>query len=827
MTDKKEVPEVSEIPVLKENIETRNIKDEMKTCYIDYAMSVIVGRALPDVRDGLKPVHRRILYAMNDIGIIHNKPYKKCARIVGEVLGKYHPHGDQAVYNSMVRMVQTFSLRYPLLDGQGNYGSIDGDNAAAMRYTEIRMHKIAAELMRDIDKETVDYVPNFDESLVEPTVLPSNIPALLVNGSSGIAVGMATNIPPHNLTEITAAMIKMIDNPDVSIEELIEEVKAPDFPTGAIICGLGGARQAYMTGRGSVKIRSKIVEEMTKKDRTALIVKEIPYMGNKARIIQQIAELVKEKKVVGISDLRDESDRDGMRIMIELNRNGNPDVVLNQLYKHTGLQSSFGMNMIALVDNQPRILNLKEILFYYLEHRREITRRSTLYDLKKAEARAHIVEGLRIAIANLDEVVETIRKSKNREEAGVKLIKKFKLTKIQSDAILEMRLHRLTSMEREKLEEEYKNLIKEIEKCKAILKNPQMVSDIIKNQIIEVRDRYGDERRSTIGGAIGEFDMEDLIKEEEMVVTMSNAGYIKRLPLDTYKSQRRGGRGVMGMETKEEDFLEDLFVTSTHAYTLFFTNMGNIFWLKVYEIPLAARNAKGKAIVNLLHLKEAEKVTAMITVRDFEEVKDHYLLMATQNGIIKKTKIEFYSRPRKGGIIAIKLDDTDRLIEVKETIGDDDIMLSTRKGMAIKFNEKDAREMGRSTRGVKGIRLAEDDYVVGMAVVKEGDSFLTACEHGYGKRTLTENYRMQKRAGRGVINIKASERNGYVVAVRKVDVNDDIMLITKNGIINRQKVSEIRAIGRNTQGVRLLKLDSDDLLVSVARIAKEDIVDDE
>lgn len=808
------------------NLESRNLKEEMKESYINYAMSVIVGRALPDVRDGLKPVHRRILYAMNDLGLTSNKTYKKCARVVGEVLGKYHPHGDQAVYNSMVRMVQDFSLRYPLLDGQGNYGSIDGDSAAAMRYTEIRMAKLSSELLRDIDKETVDYTPNFDGSLLEPKVLPSNIPNLMINGSTGIAVGMATSIPPHNLNEVSKALIRMIDDPDVKVQDLMEDVTAPDFPTGAIICGLKRVKEAYMTGRGAVKLRAKILEEPLKKDKIALVVTEIPYMGNKSTIIEQIAELVKEKKIVGISDLRDESDRDGMRIMIELSRNANPEVVLNQLYRHTGLQSTFGIIMLALVDNQPRVLNLKEMLYYYLEHRKEMVRRSTLYDLKKAEERAHIVEGLRIALVNLDKIVVLIRKSKNREEAEDKLIENYSLTKRQAVAILDMRLHRLTSLEVNKLEEEYKNLIKEIERCKAILKSPKRVDMIIRKQIEEIADRFGNKRLTEIGIPIDDIDKEDLIKEEDMVVTISNAGYVKRLPLDTYRSQRRGGRGIKGMETREEDFLEDIFITSTHANMLYFTNLGKVYWMKVYELPAAERNARGKAIVNMLQLREDEKITAMIPVRDFEEVKDNYLIMATQKGIIKKTSIENYSRPRKGGIVAIKLDDGDKLIEVKETRGEDTIMLSTVNGMAIQFSEKDVRSTGRSARGVKGITLAKEDTVVGMAIVEPGNSFLTACLHGYGKRTLIENYRLQRRGGKGVINIKASERNGRVVSVRKVDVNDDIMLITKNGIVNRQKVTEIRAIGRNTQGVRLLKLDDKDELVSVARIAKEDIVDD-
>lgn len=817
---------MDEEKIINEHLESRDIKDEMKDSYIDYAMSVIVGRALPDVRDGLKPVHRRILYAMSDMGITHSKPYRKCARIVGEVLGKYHPHGDQAVYNAMVRMVQDFSLRNPLLEGQGNYGSIDGDSAAAMRYTEIRMARISDEIMKDIQKNTVDFAPNFDGSLEEPLVLPSNIPNILINGSSGIAVGMATNIPPHNITEVCSGLTALIDDPEISIDELMEHIKAPDFPTGAIICGLGRVREAYHTGRGSVKLRALVVEEPMKQNKTALIVKEIPYMGNKATIIEQIARLVKDKKIEGITDLRDESDRDGMRIMIELSRNANPEVVLNQLYNHTGLQSTFGITMLALVDNQPHILNLKEVLQHYLEHRQEIIRRSTKYDLKKAEERAHIVEGLRIALTNLDEVIKIIRASNDREQAAVQLVAKFKLTRKQADAILDMRLHRLTSLERDKLEQEYKDLIKEIERCKAILRSTKMVLDIIRDQIQEVVKTYGDERRTEIGPPVDNIDKEDLIKEEDMVVTMSNAGYIKRLPLTTYRAQRRGGRGIKGMETKEEDFLEDIFITSTHAYMLFFTNLGKVYWLKVYDIPSAARHARGKAIVNLLDLNQEERITAMVSVRDFEEA-NNYLVMNTKMGIIKKSLLKDYSRPRRGGIIAVNLDEGDSLIDVKDTTGENDIIISTRKGMAIKFSEQDVRPMGRTARGVKGITLKDDDEVVGMDIVGETDSLLTACENGYGKRTPVENYRMQKRGGKGVINIKASKRNGLVVSVKKVDVEDEIMLITKNGIINRQKVKEIRAIGRNTQGVRLMKLDSADNLVALARIAKEDLFEEE
>ncbi len=808
-------------------LEHRDLEDEMKVSYLDYAMSVIVGRALPDVRDGLKPVHRRILYAAKDMGLLHSKPYRKCARVVGEVLGKYHPHGDKAVYDAMVRMVQDFSLRYPLMNGQGNFGSIDGDNAAAMRYTEIRMSKAAAEILTDIDKETVDFTPNFDGSMMEPTVLPSNFPNLLVNGSAGIAVGMATNIPPHNLKEVNDALEAMIDDPDITIKQIMKHVKAPDFPTGALICGRESIVKAYETGRGSVEMRAKVSKEDLPHNKTALIVDELPYQVNKAAVIEKIAELIRNKKIKGITDLRDESDRDGMRIMIELSSKSNSDVVLNQLYKHTALQRRFGITMIALVDNEPRILDLKEMLFYFLEHRRQMIRKSTVYDLRQAEARAHIVEGLRIALKNLDDVVKTIRASSDRKEAESKLVKKFGLSQKQAEAILDMRLHRLTSLEREKLEDEYKDLIKKIEMCKAILASPKKVDTIIKDQIKALSDTYGDKRRSEITAAAGDMSIEDLIKEEEMVVTISNAGYIKRLPLTTYRAQRRGGRGVKGMATKEEDFLEDLFITSSHAYMLFFTNKGKVYWLKVYEIPLAERHAKGKAIINLLELEPDEKATALIAVRDFEKTGGSYLMMATKHGIIKKSEVKAYSRPRKGGIIALTLDEGDRLIDVQQTSGNDDIMLTTEKGIAIRFSEKDARPIGRTSRGVKGLTLKKGDSVVGMSVVSESDSLLTACINGYGKRTLVERYRKQKRGGKGIKNIITSERNGNVVAVRKVEIEDEIMLITKNGIINRQKVKEIRAIGRNTMGVRLLKLDSDDALVSVARIAREDIVDNE
>jgi len=741
-------------------------------------------------------------------------------------LGKYHPHGDMAVYDSMVRMVQDFSLRYPLIDGQGNFGSIDGDSAAALRYTEARLARITEEMLTDINKDTVNFVPNFDGSLQEPSVLPSNLPNLLINGSSGIAVGMATNIPPHNMGEVIDGIVKLIEEPDVQIPELIKLIKGPDFPTGGIIMGKKGIKDAYLKGRGSIKVRAKVDFEEISKGRESIIVSEIPYQVNKSSLLGTIAGLVRDKKISGISDLRDESDRRGMRIVIELKRDENPEIVLNQLFQHTQLEVSFGVIMLALVNNVPRVLNLKEMLYYYLEHRREIIRRRTTFELKKATERAHILEGLKVALANLDAVIKLIKGSKNVEVARTSLMKNFDLTQIQAQAILDMRLQQLTHLEREKIEEEYKELNKKIKWFKEVLQDPKKVLNIVKEELLKVKERYGDKRKSQLKARIIEFDIEDLIPEEDVVVTISHAGYIKRLPLDTYRAQKRGGRGITAMTTREEDFLEDIFTCSTHANMLFFTNLGRVYWLKVYDIPEAARTARGKAMVNMIRLSSvAENITAMIAIRDFEENKEgSYLMMCTRKGVIKKTPVESFSNPRAGGIIAIKLDQGDQLIEVALTKGKDKIILGTKRGLAIHFREEGVRPVGRISRGVRGIRLARNDEVVGMEVVEDKDSILVAAEKGYGKRSKLLQYRLQSRGGKGVINIRASKRNGEVIGIEKVNDEDDLMLITARGIVIRQPVKAIRTIGRATQGVRLIKLQEGDKLVSIARIAKEEVV---
>ncbi len=806
----------------------RNIEDEMKDSYIDYAMSVIVGRALPDVRDGLKPVHRRILYAMDELGLMHNKPYKKSARVVGEVLGKYHPHGDMAVYDSLVRMVQEFSLRYPLIDGQGNFGSVDGDAPAAMRYTEVRMSDITNQMLSDIDKDTVDFTPNFDESLQEPSVLPSNLPNLLINGSSGIAVGMATNIPPHNLNEVVDGMVKMVDEPDVQIPELMKIIRGPDFPTGGIIMGKKGIKDAYLKGRGSIKIRAKVDFEELSRGRESIIINEIPYQVNKSSLLETIARLVRDKKITGISDLRDESDRRGMRIVIELKKDENPQIILNQLFQHTQLEVSFGVIMLALVNNVPRVLNLKEMLYYYLEHRQEIVRRRTTFELRKATERAHILEGLKIAIANLDKVIKIIRASKDVEQARTQLIKNFELTQVQAQAILDMRLHQLTRLETDKIDQEYKELNQKIKWYREVLKDPKKVLNIVKEELLQVKEKYGDKRKSELKARVVEFDIEDLIPEEDVVVTVSHAGYIKRLPLDTYRAQKRGGRGITAMTTREEDFLEHIFICSSHATMLFFTNLGRVYWLKVYDIPEAARTARGKALVNVIRLSSlAENITAMVAIRDFEDNKEGaYLMMSTRKGVIKKTTVESFSNPRAGGIIAIKLDQGDQLIKVSLTTGKDKVILGTKKGLAIHFDEEDVRPVGRISRGVRGIRLSRDDSVIGMEVVKDKDSILTATENGFGKRSKVEEYRLQSRGGKGVINIKATKRNGNVIGINRVHDEDELMLITAHGIVIRQPIKDIRTIGRATQGVRLIRLEQSDKLVSIARIAKEEVVDE-
>lgn len=792
----------------------------MKKSYIDYAMSVIVGRALPDVRDGLKPVHRRILFAMYDLGMTPDKPYKKSARIVGEVLGKYHPHGDTAVYDAMVRMAQDFASRYPLVSGHGNFGSIDGDSAAAMRYTEARMSKISIELLTDINKETVDFTPNFDESLKEPTVLPAKIPNLLINGSSGIAVGMATNIPPHNITEVIDGIIKLIKNPDITSEELNSVITGPDFPTGGKIMGREGIRSAYTTGRGIVKIRATSHMEQLKNGKSQIIVTELPYMVNKSKLVEKIAELVRDKKIDGITDLRDESDRKGMRIVIELRRDVNHNVILNQLYKHTQLQDSFGIIMLALVDGEPKVLNLKQVLFYYLEHQKDVIVRRTKFDLARAEARAHIVEGLRIALNNLDEVIKTIRQSQTTEIAKNSLMEKFSLSEKQAQAILDMRLQRLTGLEREKLENEYKELLEKIAYFKNVLSNEKMVLEIIEGELEEIKRKYGDKRRSQIVEDDTKIEIEDLIPVEDVVITMTHSGYIKRLPIDTYRNQRRGGRGVSGIAIKESDVVEHLYITTTHHNLLVFTNVGKVYRLKVYEIPDGSRQSKGTAIVNLLGLPKDELVTALIPVQTFDD--NTYLVMATKNGIVKRSVLTAYNSSRKDGIIAIHLDENDELIGVRMTKGRVDLILATAKGIVIRFSEKDVRVMGRITRGVKGITLSEGDYVQSMARTKENVDVLFVTDKGYGKITPLSDFKVQNRGGKGVIGIKLNKKNGQLVAIRVVNEEDDIMLVSSEGIIIRMEIKGISRMGRNTQGVRLMRMEENDQVVEIARISGKD-----
>jgi len=797
-----------------------DIEDEMKASYISYAMSVIVGRALPDVRDGLKPVHRRILYVMKELGLEHNKPYKKSARIVGECLGKYHPHGDMAVYDALVRMVQDFSLRYPLIDGQGNFGSIDGDAPAAMRYTEARLAEIAEEMLLDIDKDTVDFVPNFDESLTEPVVLPALLPNLLVNGSSGIAVGMATNIPPHNLSEIVDGIVEVIDNPEIEVEELMKIIKGPDFPTGGFICGTEGLKEAYSTGRGVIKLRAKAMIEKQKSGKEAIVITEIPYQVNKANLIEQIAKLVEEKKIEGISDLRDESDKEGMRIVVELKRDAPSRVILNQLYKHTQMESSFGIIMLALVDNRPRVLSLKEMIQEYIKHRKNVIIRRTNFELEKAKKRAHILEGLKIALANLDKVIKTIRQSKSVGEAKEALMKNFKLTGEQAQAILEMQLQKLTALERQKIDEEYLTLIKNIQLYEAILKSEKKVLEIIKEEVINLKKKYGDERLTEIIPEEEELEIEDLIAEEDVVITISHNGYIKRLPVSAYRRQKRGGKGVSGAELKEEDFIEHLFIASTHDYILFFTNIGKVHWLKVYDIPQAGRTAKGKPIINLLELEQNEKISAFVPVREFKE--DEYLIMATKNGLVKKTSLGAFSHPRKGGIIGITLEKNDELIEVELTGGKEEIILATQQGKAIRFSEEEIRDMGRSARGVRGIKLDKNDKVIGMEIVKKDATLLTVTSLGYGKRTPVEEYRCQSRGGKGIINIKVTKKNGEVVGLKTVGDKDEIMIISEAGMLVRCLVKDIRATGRSAQGVRIIRLEDKDRVSSIASIVEEE-----
>ncbi len=796
----------------------------MKKSFIDYAMSVIIDRALPDVRDGLKPVHRRILYAMYGLGFTPDKSYRKCATTVGEVLGKYHPHGDAAVYDSMVRMAQDFSLRYMLIDGHGNFGSIDGDPPAAMRYTESRLSKISMEMLRDINKDTVDFKPNFDDHEVEPTVLPSRFPNLLVNGSSGIAVGMATNIPPHNLGEVIDGINKVIDNPEITIEELNKIIKGPDFPTGATIVGRRGIRDAFKTGRGRIVIRAVTNIEQVNPNKQRIIVTELPYQVNKSRLIERIADLVKDKKIDSISDLRDESDRNGMRIVIELKKDANANVVLNQLYKNTQLQDSFSVNMLALVQTHdgkfvPRVLNIRQAIDHYIDHQKDVIVRRTKFDLDKAEARAHILEGLKIAIDNLDEVIKTIRSSKNEALAKERLIEKFSFTEKQAQAIVDMRLGRLTALEREKIENEYKELLEKIKYYKDVLANEFMVLNIIKDELNEIRNKYADERRTKIIEDETEIDIEDLIEEEESVITLTHFGYIKRIPADTYKSQRRGGKGIIGLSTREEDFVENLFVTSTHNFILFFTNKGKVYRLKAYEIPESGRQARGTAIVNLLQLDQDERVQTVIPVAEYKE--DLYLVLATKNGIIKKSRLMEYANIRKGGLAAVTLRENDELIDVRLTDGKKDIILVTKNGMSIRFNETDARPLGRVSQGVRGIKLSEGDEVIGMGAFIENTSLLVVTENGFGKRTKLSEYKVQTRGGKGVLTYRVTEKTGKLVGTKLVCEDDDVMLISSDGTIIRIRAQDISLLGRATQGVTLMRMDSDIHLVSVARIEKE------
>ena len=807
-------------PTQRERILPRLIEDEMRESFIDYSMSVIVSRALPDVRDGLKPVHRRILYAMNELGLIPGRPYKKSATVVGDVLGKYHPHGDSAVYDSMVRMVQVFSLRYPLVDGQGNFGSVDGDSAAAYRYTEARLTPIAVQLLDDIEKNTVAFAANFDDRLKEPTVLPSKLPNLLINGSSGIAVGMATNIPPHNLCEVADAVTHLVDNPKCEVSDLRKFILGPDFPTGGIIYGSQGITECYDTGRGRISVRARAVVEEKQGGREQLVITELPFQVNKARLIEQIADLVRAKKITDISDLRDESDRDGMRMVIELKRDANPAVVLNQLYKRTQMQVTFGVIMLALVDGQPRTLNLKEVLQPYIDHRHEVITRRTQFDLDQAEAREHLLEGLTIAVDNIDEVIKIIRKSKDAESADTALRKRFDLTEKQSEAILNMRLARLTALEIGKLEAELKEVRAIIKKLKGILASKPKRMAILKEELGEMVKKFGDGRRTEIVADQGDFTVEDLIAEEDMVITISRTGYIKRIPVTTYRKQRRGGRGLNGMGTKEDDWVEHLFVASTHDYVLFFTADGRVYWLKVYDIPQAGRAARGRPIVNLIGLRSDERIAGFQAVRGFSD--SEYLVFATRNGIVKKTVLSAYGNPRSTGINAINIEENDELIDVLVTDGTNDVVLATKNGMSIRFREKDVRGMGRTAGGVRGVQLEADDCVIGMVVLRRDATLLVVSEKGMGKRSKVSDYRVQRRGGKGIITLKRTEKTGSIVALKEVLPEDELMMITRHGVIIRVPVDGIRVIGRNTQGVKVMNLDAGDTVVDVARVVNED-----
>lgn len=792
-----------------------DISKEMKKSYIDYAMSVIVSRALPDVRDGLKPVHRRILFDMHELSFGPDKPYRKSARIVGDVLGKFHPHGDSSVYNAMVRMAQEFSIRYQLIDGHGNFGSIDGDSAAAMRYTEARMSKIATELLKDIDKETIDYRPNFDETLQEPVVLPSRFPNLLVNGSNGIAVGMATAIPPHNLSEIIDATLAMIDDPDIDIEDLIDLVNGPDFPTGAQIMGSEGIKRGYRTGRGKVIVRAKASIEEIRKDKTAILISEIPYQVNKSKMLEDIAGLVRDKKIDGITDLRDESNREGIRVVVELRRDANANVVLNQLYKHTQLQSTFGINMIALVEGEPKLLNLKQVLYYYILHQKDVETRRVQFDLRKAEERAHVLEGLMIALNNIDDMIDLIKAAPNPPQAKVSLIEKYALSEIQAQAILDMRLQRLTGLERDKIENEYNEILGLIKSLKEILSDEALLFDIIRTDLVRIKDKYGDPRRTEITINYDEIDIEDMIEDEDVVITLTHSNYIKRTPVDTYAAQKRGGRGKTGVTTKEEDFVENIYTTRTHDYLLFFTNFGKVYRLKAYQIPESGRVARGTAVVNLIQLEPEETVTAVIPIKSFES---GFLMLMTKKGIVKRTALNKFDSSRKNGLIAIHLNSDDELISVRETSGLDEAIVITSHGMSVRFNENDVREMGRVATGVRGIRLSDNDEVVCMEILRSDSKLLIVSENGYGKRTELDEYRIQTRGGKGIKTYNMNSKTGKVVSARVVKDDEEIMLINSQGVLIRLRVDEISVLGRSTSGVRLMRTDETCCVVSTARI---------
>ena len=807
--------------IARDNILQRDIVDEMKESYLNYSMSVIVSRALPDVRDGLKPVHRRILYGMNDLAAGWNRPYKKSARIVGEVMGKYHPHGDSAIYDALVRMAQDFSMRYELIDGQGNFGSIDGDRAAAMRYTESRMTRLGSEFLRDLDKDTVDWVPNFDESLREPTLLPTTVPGLLINGSEGIAVGMATKIPPHNLNEVVSALVALIENSDISLNDLMNKIPGPDFPTGGMMLGIDGIKSAYESGRGKIKIRGRAHVETKKSGKESIIISEIPFQVNKSNLIEKIADLVRDKRVEGISDLRDESDKDGMRIVVEIKRGSVPEVILNQLYKFTQLQDTFGIILLALIKGVPRVMGLVEILQHFIDFRHGIVVRRTEFELREAEARAHILEGLKVALDNIDDVIVIIRGSKDPIQAKEGLMNGFDLSEIQSQAILDMRLQRLTGLEVDKVVTEYKEVIKIISKLKGVLGSKAQRMDIIKQELLEIRNQFGDERRTEIVDVVTDFSMEDMIAEEDVVITITHNGYIKRTPVTTYRSQRRGGRGVQGAGSREEDFIQHLFIANTHNYMLFFTDRGKCYWLKVYDIPQGGRAARGRAVVNLVGCEPGEKVEAFVSVKEFDD--EHFIVMATKKGIIKKTALSAYGNPRKGGIYAIEIRDDDRLIEARITDGENDILIGTREGKSIRFSEGDIRSTGRKTMGVRGIALSsKSDFVVGMLVVKREGTILVATEKGYGKRTDVIQYRTQKRGGKGVMTMRTTDKTGKMVSIMEVVDSDDLIVITNKGVLMRQPISKIRTIGRVTQGVRLVKLDKGSTISSITRVVHEE-----